>query len=41
MDETLVAKPEELTGMALFLATEDADYIVAQTYGVDDGRWSA
>jgi NAD(P)-dependent dehydrogenase (short-subunit alcohol dehydrogenase family) len=36
-----MAKPEDLTGMALFLATEDADYIVAQTYGVDGGNWLA
>jgi hypothetical protein len=25
-----MAKPEDLTGMAVFLATENADYIVAQ-----------
>lgn len=30
---------EDLTGMAVFLATEDADYIVAQTYNVDGGNW--
>ena len=29
----------DLTGMAVFLATEDADYIVAQTYNVDGGNW--
>ncbi|MGB7269982.1 MAG: L-iditol 2-dehydrogenase [Albidovulum sp.] len=30
---------EDLTGMAVFLASSDADYIVAQTYGVDGGNW--
>ncbi len=30
---------EDLTGMAVFLATSDADYIVAQTYNVDGGQW--
>ncbi len=30
---------EDLTGMAVFLATTDADYIVAQTYNVDGGQW--
>jgi len=30
---------EDLTGMAVFLATADADYIVAQTYNVDGGSW--
>jgi galactitol 2-dehydrogenase len=29
----------DLTGMAIFLATSDADYIVAQTYNVDGGNW--
>ena len=36
-----MAKPQDLTGMAVFLATEDADYIVGQTYGVDGGNWLA
>ena len=31
--------PEDLTGMAAFLASADADYIVAQTYNVDGGNW--
>jgi D-sorbitol dehydrogenase (acceptor) len=31
----------DLTGMAIFLATPDADYIVAQTFGVDGGNWMA
>lgn len=30
---------DDLTGMAVFLATPDADYIVAQTYNVDGGNW--
>ena len=29
----------DLTGMAVFLATSEADYIVAQTYNVDGGQW--
>lgn len=31
--------PEDLTGMAIFLASREADYIVAQTYNVDGGQW--
>ncbi len=31
----------DLTGMAVFLATPDADYIVAQCFGVDGGNWMA
>lgn len=30
---------EDLTGMAVFLASTDSDYIVAQTYNVDGGQW--
>lgn len=29
----------DLTGMAVFLASPEADYIVAQTYNVDGGQW--
>lgn len=29
----------DLAGMAVFLASADADYIVAQTYNVDGGNW--
>jgi galactitol 2-dehydrogenase len=29
----------DLTGMAIFLASTEADYIVAQTYNVDGGNW--
>ena len=32
---------QDLTGMAIFLATPDADYIVAQCFGVDGGNWMA
>ncbi len=34
-----MGKPEDLTGMAVFLASADADYVVAQTYNVDGGNW--
>lgn len=34
-----MGRPEDLTGMAVFLASSDADYIVAQTYNVDGGNW--
>lgn len=29
----------DLTGMTIFLATPEADYIVAQTFNVDGGNW--
>ena len=35
------ANAADLTGMAIFLASSDADYVVAQTYGVDGGNWLA
>ncbi|HZY53503.1 MAG TPA: L-iditol 2-dehydrogenase [Reyranella sp.] len=31
--------PDDLTGAAVFLASADADYIVAQTLNVDGGNW--
>jgi D-sorbitol dehydrogenase (acceptor) len=31
--------PEDHTGAAVFLASQDADYIVAQTFNVDGGNW--
>lgn len=34
-----MATADDLTGMAIFLASSDADYIVAQTYNVDGGNW--
>ncbi len=30
---------EDLTGMAIFLASDEAEYVVAQTYNVDGGQW--
>ncbi|MDB4223985.1 L-iditol 2-dehydrogenase [Granulosicoccus sp.] len=30
---------EDLTGIAVFLASSESDYIVAQTYNVDGGQW--
>ena len=30
---------DDLSGMAIFLATDEANYIVAQTYNVDGGNW--
>lgn len=36
-----MATPDDLIGMAIFLATNEADYIVAQTFGVDGGNWLA
>ena len=32
---------EDLTGMAIFRATPEAKYIVAQCFGVDGGNWMA
>lgn len=34
-----MGRAEDLTGMAIFLASSDADYIVSQTYNVDGGNW--
>lgn len=31
--------PEDHTGAAVFLATQDSDYVVAQTLNVDGGNW--
>ena len=33
--------PDEVAGMAVFLASPEADYVVAQCYGVDGGNWMA
>jgi D-sorbitol dehydrogenase (acceptor) len=30
---------EDLTAMAVFLASDDANYVVGQTYNVDGGQW--
>jgi NAD(P)-dependent dehydrogenase (short-subunit alcohol dehydrogenase family) len=34
-----MGKAEDLTGMAVFLASDEARYVVAQTYNVDGGQW--
>jgi D-sorbitol dehydrogenase (acceptor) len=31
--------PEDHVGCAVFLASRDSDYVVAQTYNVDGGQW--
>ncbi|MDR7033876.1 L-iditol 2-dehydrogenase [Mesorhizobium sp. BE184] len=31
--------PADLTGMAIFLASAESDYVVSQTYNVDGGQW--
>ncbi|MGX8008264.1 L-iditol 2-dehydrogenase [Mesorhizobium sp. ORM8.1] len=33
------ANPEDIAGLAVFLASPDSDYILAQTYNVDGGNW--
>ncbi|MNV78496.1 Sorbitol dehydrogenase [compost metagenome] len=30
---------QDLTGMAVFLASSESDYVVSQTYNVDGGQW--
>jgi acetoin reductase-like protein len=34
-----MGRPEDMVGAAVFLASEDADYVVAQTLNVDGGNW--
>ncbi|MFJ2683323.1 L-iditol 2-dehydrogenase [Pseudomonas sp. NPDC087342] len=34
-----MATAQDLVGMAIFLASTESDYIVAQTYNVDGGNW--
>lgn len=34
-----MGRPEDLAGMAVFLASDEANYVVAQTYNVDGGQW--
>jgi D-sorbitol dehydrogenase (acceptor) len=34
-----MGRADDLTGMAVFLASDEADYIVAQCYNVDGGQW--
>ena len=34
-----MGQAQDLTGMAVFLASDEADYVVAQCYNVDGGQW--
>jgi NAD(P)-dependent dehydrogenase (short-subunit alcohol dehydrogenase family) len=34
-----MGRAEDLAGMAVFLASDEANYVVAQTYNVDGGQW--
>lgn len=34
-----IEQPEDITGMAVFLASSESDYITQQTYNVDGGNW--
>jgi len=34
-----MATADDLVGMAIFLASSESEYIVAQTYNVDGGNW--
>ncbi|MGR3761809.1 L-iditol 2-dehydrogenase [Roseobacteraceae bacterium NS-SX3] len=34
-----MGRADDLTGMAVFLASNEADYVAAQTYNVDGGQW--
>ncbi len=34
-----MGRAEDLVGMAIFLASSESDYVVAQTYNVDGGNW--
>lgn len=34
-----MGRAEDLTGMAVFLASDEANYIVSQCYNVDGGQW--
>jgi D-sorbitol dehydrogenase (acceptor) len=34
-----MGRADDLTGMAVFLASSDSDYVVGQTYNVDGGNW--
>jgi NAD(P)-dependent dehydrogenase (short-subunit alcohol dehydrogenase family) len=31
--------PEDHVGCAIFLASTESDYVVAQTFNVDGGQW--
>ena len=34
-----IGEPDEIAGAAVFLASSDSDYVVAQTLNVDGGNW--
>lgn len=34
-----MGRPEDHVGCAVFLASDESDYVVAQTYNVDGGNW--
>lgn len=34
-----MGRPEDYAGVAVFLASEDSDYVLAQTLNVDGGNW--
>lgn len=34
-----MGQPEDLTGMAVFLASDESNYVVSQCYNVDGGQW--
>ena len=34
-----MGRAEDLTGVAIFLASDEADYVVSQCYNVDGGQW--
>ena len=34
-----MARPDDIGGLVTFLASEGADYIVAQTHNIDCGNW--
>lgn len=34
-----MGKPEDHVGCAIFLASDESDYVVAQTFNVDGGQW--
>ncbi len=34
-----MGRAEDLTGMAIFLASDESDYVVSQCYNVDGGQW--
>jgi D-sorbitol dehydrogenase (acceptor) len=34
-----MGRPDDHVGCAIFLASSDSDYVVAQTINVDGGQW--